>query len=186
MTVGEQLVAPTVSEGYEWAIPADDTAFRVLASIDGTPLTGTWNPVSMYLLKDNPLGERRRHADLPWLNDNVMILRDSAIEAVGAILKPFGEILPLECEDARLAAFNACNVVDALDEARSEIIRFPSGRILDVKYYVLRRRDITSDVFRLRQFPKGAIFFSARVVEQIQRTGFSSGTEFRLIRGQHV
>ena len=48
-----------------------------------------------------------KRADMPWLNSGVIILRDEAVDVVGEILRPHGVVLPLLCEEARLALFSA-------------------------------------------------------------------------------
>jgi hypothetical protein len=90
------------------------------------------------------------------------------VDALGPLLARHGELLPLACADADLWLFNALTVVDALDEDRSEIVRFDDGSILSVDRYAFRD-DAVAPVFKVPQLLRGPLFagdeFAAAVAE---------------------
>ncbi|GAA4671648.1 imm11 family protein [Phytohabitans rumicis] len=174
-----QVYEPEVEEGFEWALPLDGKHALLFGGFDGTPRAGAWSPVPMYLLRSDEGGPRRR-ADLPWLGSHVLILRDEAIAEVGPILADHGELLPLECADAGLVVLNVTRVVDALDEERSDIVRFSSGRIMDIKKATFRGELLTGPaVFKIPQMPFGPLYFTSDTVELIRATGRHRGVTFR-------
>jgi hypothetical protein len=86
------------------------------------------------------------------------------------MLEAHGEILPLETDDdVELWVFNA-KVVDALDEAKSTIWRFPgSNRIGRIEKAVLRASAVRNlDIFRL-PYRAAATYVSQRFVDGVQR-----------------
>jgi hypothetical protein len=109
----------------------------------------------------------------------VLVLRDEAIETVGALLQPHGELLPLACDEARLALFSAPKLEGVLDEGRSDIERFDSGRIMDLRAPVFRTELIgDTQAFKLVETPRGNLYLGEQLVEAIRATGMTSGTVF--------
>jgi hypothetical protein len=120
-------------------------------------------------------------ADLPWLGENVLVLRDAAIEAVGKCLQPHGELLPLECDDARLVLFSAPVKTGVLDESRSHLERFDSGRIMALRSPTFRLPALQGvAAFKLAEMPRGDLFLEGALVADIVATGLSAGTDFVL------
>lgn len=116
---------------------------------------------------------------MPWLAAGVLVLRDDAIEIVGELLRPHGELLPLECTDARLAIFTAGALVGALDEMRSDVVRFSSGRIMSLRKLAVRTEAIADrQAFKLAEVPNGDLYLTEQLVERIRDTGLTSGTDF--------
>ncbi|TIW10116.1 MAG: hypothetical protein E5V81_30120, partial [Mesorhizobium sp.] len=109
-----------VSEGQEWMLPADDDAYEEFFGLDGRSLKG-WKPPVMRRVEE---GERL-YSDFPWLGEHAPLLRRPAVEALAAALRPYGELVALRGEEVWL--LNVTNVIDALDEARSQIVRFDGG-----------------------------------------------------------
>lgn len=126
-----------VQEGYEWAVPESDEDFEIFESFDGTPRAAGWRPVRVELLKEDE-GQRFLPSDMPWLGRHAPVLRKKAVETLGPALTKDGELLPLACDEADLWVFNATAIREALDLDRSELVRFSTGRILDVTSYVFR------------------------------------------------
>jgi hypothetical protein len=90
-----------------------------------------------------------------------------------------GELLPLACEDAQLWLYNAFSVADGLDEERSEIERFRSGRILKLgKAVFLPQARPQFNAFKIRGLEDGPLFVSDRVAALAQTAGLR-GTVFR-------
>lgn len=136
----------------------------------------------MELLRVDDRGGTRKRADMPWLGSHVLVLRDEAIESVGRLIAPYGEILPLRVNDARLSVFSARLLPGALDEERSELVRFGSGQIMDLKRPVFHDEIVDGvGAFKLPEMPRGDIYLTEEMVMAIRSTGQSAGTEFVLV-----
>ena len=172
---------PSVPEGYEWVMPVGAEPMNSFIGLDGTPRAATWSPVPVELI-DADEGRRFRRADLPWFGRQVLVLRDEAIEAVGPILEPHGELLPLSCPAARLALFNATRIVDALDEERSELVRSGTGQLLQIRRPAFHPGRLAGPlVFKVPQQVHGAIYLTGDVVQRIHATARWTGVTFRQV-----
>jgi hypothetical protein len=167
---------------YEDVSPVNEDDLDLFDEFDGTPRAENWTPVEMEIITvDSETGATLQRADVPWFMGN-LVLRDKAIEAASPILAPLGELLPLECATAKLVCFNATQVLDALDEDRSEIVRFPSsGRIMAIERYAFRADAIPERAaFRIPQQQTGDVYFTEPVVEDLRSLGLT-GLDFKLV-----
>lgn len=181
--MSDELLSVHVPEGHEWALPAEESGFHVLARVDEFIDNGGWSSPKMSIMSVGDRGEPLEHADLPWCNSGVIVLRGRAIREVGSLLDPFGVLLPLDSDGEPLALFRAHAVDGVLDTERSEIVRFSSGRILDIVRPVFHSDRVPeSAAFRLAERPSGPTLLTASLVARIVATGLSSGTSFRPIR----
>lgn len=170
----------SVPEGYEWALPVDSDDFEILQSLADRPAGAAWQPVQMTLLRVDDQGHPHRRADLPWIGSHALILRDQAIDTVGRLLAPHGELLPLDCKEARLAVFSAPIVTGVLDEDRSDMVRFGTGRIMAVRRPVFRLDVLgNAKAFKLAEMPRGDLYLSADLFDALRATGMTAGTDFR-------
>ena len=133
-----EIYRPAVPEGFEWVLPVDDDDFETFQGFDGTRRGPSWKPIPVKVLRVDDQGEPSRPADLPWLGRHVLILTPRATHVLGERLQEFGELLPLSCVDAELFVYNPLHVIDALDEDRSEVVRFTSGRVMKINRHVFR------------------------------------------------
>jgi hypothetical protein len=185
VTVGEEamkIYEPDVQESFEWAILERDEDHEILYDLGSTAVAERWDPLPARLMTQDPRsGRRRARADLPWLGPHVIVLRDRAIEALRPLLVPFGELLPLLCPEARLALWHVTHVIDALDEERSQVLRYPtSDRIMKIAMHRFKRGVLDPpQAFKIPQMPRGAIFLTDDLVRSIDAFGFK-GTTFRL------
>ena len=102
MSGSSRFFQPSVPEGFQWVMPTVSD-YDVFMTLDDPPSATAWEPIHMSLLKvDEDRGRQRQHAYLPWLGSGALVLRDEAIEIVGALLQPHGELLPLASDEARL------------------------------------------------------------------------------------
>lgn len=109
-------------------------------------------------------------------------MRRTAVNALRDILDASGEVLPLSTDDGvELFVLNA-RVIDALDEAKSSIMRFPgTNRIMRIKTvaFIASSIDDDVDVFRLphRASPT---YVSQRFVDRVKAAGLR-GLEFKKV-----
>jgi hypothetical protein len=170
------------SDDYEWLTLVDEIDFDKFQELDERSVADTWTPLKATLIQDEAIGKAgRKKADLPWFLSNALVLRDDAIDALGPVLEPYGELLPLDLRGARLAAFHATNLIDALDEEYSEIVRFDSGRVMSIEKYSFKAGVIRqSEVFVIPQYVSSAIYLTDSIVNEIESLGLS-GTAFRYL-----
>lgn len=179
MTGSPRIFRTSVPEGFEWALPMHASDFEAIRTLADRSLGSAWKPIRMSLLRSDDRGQPQRRAQMPWLGSEVLVLRDEAVDTVGALLLPHGEVLPLDCDDARLSLFSAPTIAGALDRDRSDMAEFSSGRIMS-----LRRPAFIADAlndkqaFKLAEMPRGDLYLADDLVKAILDTGMSSGTDF--------
>ena|SRR5687768_14373951 len=172
-------VAP--DERFESVVPVDRSEWDRFCMLDGTTQRKSWVPILVRRVAEDE-GRHFETADFPWLGSHVLVMRRRATEVLAELLNEYGELLPLECADAELWAYNVCRVVDALDEERAKIARFPgTGRIMSVERYAFRPEQVDGHLlFKLRQLPLGPIVVSDAFV-QLVRSRQLVGLDFQAI-----
>jgi hypothetical protein len=168
-------------DDYEDIGPVDIDDMKRFRALDGTPWRDRWTPVRMQLISQDAYGGAYQRADVPWMSAMSLFLRDDAIKTAGPILEQYGELLPVECDSAEVVAFNAGQVLDVLDEDRSEIDRFDDGRIMGIDTYVFNGDGISPRAaFKIPQQPRGAIFYTDAVVEELNALSLA-GLDWSLV-----
>lgn len=177
-----RVFRPDVVEGFEWVQPLDEKDFDAMYQLDGTPVSSSWKPIPVRRLEGDNKGRPWLPADVPWLGGHALVFRERAYQAVGGVLAGAGEFLELDLVDGtdRLRLFNACHVVDALDEKASDVVRFPStGRVMKVKQHVFHPGRIAGLVaFRVPQ--TRSLFLSGEAADAISAANLS-GAGFELV-----
>ncbi len=144
--------------------------------LEGATQAQNWTPVEVEWILDEPGDARRDTTDCPNLVPGVPVLSARAVHALRPHLMNVGELLPLSHKTCEYFALNVTNVVDALDEDRSDLTRFGSGRIMLVKVYAFHQQAIGSHtVFKDRRLASSTVFVTdpfVKAVEQAQLTGF--------------
>jgi len=144
------ILKPSGQEGAEACQPVGrDVGFELAGLIDGSPRLATWKPVEFKILHKD-----RRHTlrpvDAPWYATSILIFKPAVIRVMGDRLRSYGEFLPVICDDAEIVLYNPTRVIDALDERRSVLSRFQSGRIMMIDKHVFHADKIADvDVFKL-------------------------------------
>ena len=153
----------------------DELDWQQIYRFDGTPLADRWRPLAVKAdeqeIRDLPA------SDFPHLFGAVPVFRKSAATALQPLLEGSGELLPLTCQEGEYFIFNVLQIVDALDEPTSRIIRLPnSEKILEIEHFVFEPTPVIGvDIFKLKQQPLGRVFVSDRFVERVKDarlTGF--------------
>jgi hypothetical protein len=178
-----EIFEPWVTERGESAMPVDSGSFDQLRQLEdrGAPVGREWKPFEVRIIRKDG-GRGFKESDCPWISGGFMLLRPAAVEVFRPFLGDDAELLDLICADAQLKLLNVWRHLEALDVARSEVVRFPSsGRIMTVKSYAFD--DATIDghaMFRLSALPRTRIFVQRPVVEAAEGAGLRLVT-FRLI-----
>ncbi|EHK53418.1 hypothetical protein [Allomesorhizobium alhagi] len=143
-----------------------------------------WIPIGMHLLTEDDEGAPRGYSDFPWYGSHVLILRSDAANSLRETMGPYGEFLPLKGGDG-LELFNATTVLDALDENRSEIMRFDDGDILNIERYEFRRQAVGNcPIFKL-PYRASNLYMQAGFIDQIKDMEFC-GIGFRLVWSDEI
>lgn len=145
------IYEPLVRTEYEWISTLDERDYEIFLSFDGGSRASTWKPVRVRRVRADDRQEFRE-SDFPWLGSHALVLRQRAVKALGHTIEQCAELLPLETDDeAELFVLNVLRVVDALDEERSSVVRFPSSnRVMRVTRPHFREAVIRGlDMFRL-------------------------------------
>lgn len=168
-------------DGFELCHPVSKDDFVTIdAAIDGTPRRLGWRPISMQLVHEDE-GKELVTSDSPWLGNNALIFRTSAVQALGGILGEYGELLPLKCPEAELWVYNPTRVLDALDEEASSITRFSSGKIMMIRRHVFREAVVAkNDIFKIPNLRSSSTYLSHRFVDLWKSSGLR-GLEFNLV-----
>jgi len=100
-----------------------------------------------------------------------------AIEALADLLRQDGQILPLLSENGDYCVYNVTTLLDALDQDRSVVDRFSTGRIMTVRRFAFRPEVIAGHrVFKIPQLRRAHTFITdefLRRVESASLTGLA-------------
>jgi len=156
--------------GYVVVNSADHRAFD---EFYGKPSEGRWRPISMELIPDRKRQRELPVGDFPAIFTGMMpALSQRAVEVLRDLLEPVGELLPLACDQEPLWVFNCTRFADVLDEAASELSRFPSsGRIMNIRRHVWRPEVDQETCFRLPQLHRSVVYVTDVVVERMRSAG---------------
>jgi hypothetical protein len=86
-----------------------------------------------------------------------------------------GELLPLRIAEGAHYVYNTTRVLDALDEERSTLVRFPDGNVMRIENYEFREELVRPfPIFRIPQ-SRAKVFVTDVFVERVtsaRLTGF--------------
>jgi hypothetical protein len=110
-----------------------------------------------------------------------MVLSRRALDVLLPHIGTLGQVLPLAFEEAEYAFFNITNVVDALDESKSELKFFSDGGFHRVLRYAFKPEAVRDQlIFKIPQQPGGFAFVTDRFVEFVKSNGLT-GFGFKLM-----
>ncbi|HYH95315.1 imm11 family protein [Hyalangium sp.] len=171
---------PLVAKGYEWVNCYDGSDYEVFDGFDGSSRAEQWRPVKVRRVRADEKQEFNP-SDFPWLGADALVMRKRAVDALRDILDAHGEVLPLATDDdIELFVFNA-RTVDALDEARSSVVKFPgTNRIMHIKQAAFIDSAVRGlDIFRLPH-RASSTYVSERFVDRVNAAGLV-GLEFNKV-----
>jgi hypothetical protein len=147
----------------------DEADVDVIHRFNGLPIA-EWSPVGVDVDDEGPY---LPEGDFPSLIGHIPVFSQRAAEALGDMLEPNGQLLPLDCGRGVYYAYNVTKLVDALDEEQSEIVRFSSGRIMDIRRYALAGEGLDEGltIFKLSVTPLLRVFVTGRFVEAVELSG---------------
>jgi hypothetical protein len=172
MTQGVAIYELSPRADAELCMASTAEATEILRTeITGVPLEANWTPVPVYLARED-MGRKLKQSDSPWGSGHYLVLRRQAAKALESVLLPYGELLPLICEDADLLVYNPTHFCDALDEARSNVARLDNGRVMHIWTYVFRREAVAEAViFRIPNETPSPVLVGQPFVDRWQAAG---------------
>jgi hypothetical protein len=161
-------------------VPPESQSFvDVVAQFNGTPIAQSWQQLDLEFDPDSmhlPLG------DFPSiLLSHIPVFSVRAAESLEPLLRDNGELLPIRCNGDTYFAFNVTSVAPGLSK-NSDIVYFPSGRIMHVKNYIIEHERLTSAaIFKLLEVPLMNVFVSDTFLKTVQRLNLS-GFKFKSVQ----
>ena len=105
----------------------------------------------------------------------------SAKELLGPPINGFGQWLALECGEGPYWLFNITNLVDALDEPQSELVRFTDGGIMRIAQFVFHPAQLVGQlIFKVPQRAGMYNLVTQDFVDLVHKHGLT-GFSFRLL-----
>lgn len=175
------IYTPLGLDGFELCHPLSQDDFeRINLEVNGTPRQSNWKPIPMRLVRSDK-GQELIESDSPWLGAHALIFRTTAVDSMGPILREHGELLSLACSEAKVWIYNPTQLVGALDEAASSILRFNDGKIMLIQRYVFRADVVRGiDIFKIPNLRVSPTFLSHRFVDRWNESGLT-GVEFKQV-----
>lgn len=135
----------------------------------GASLRDSWPVVEVAIMqRESPdLPKNERLGDVSWISAGMPAFSPRAVSALRVHLEEAGELLPLTSSVAPgWMALNVRRVVDALDASGSRLIRFKSGKVLDVAEFAFIPERLRGGVFIIPELGDSRIFADQAVVDQ--------------------
>ena len=151
---------------YESLILKDVEAdWEIIYRFDGTPLATSWHPLELRICRDPDDERKYLKGDFPHTVGfgPALVLSDRALGILAPLLQDNGELLPIKYPRGNYVLFNATCLADVLNFEQSDIVYFPTGRIMTIRRYVFDAEKIPSnDVFKIAQMPLLGVFVTER------------------------
>jgi len=155
----------------------EDDIIEFNQRFNGTPIKKSWTGQERFAF----VPRRLIRGDTPSLSSHIPVFNSKAVNILGDLLEPNGELLPITCDGERLFLFNVTRVVDALDEGNSGLKLFDDGDIMSIEEYsFIEERLLGVVVFKLPQRPLGWPYVTDPFVERVQAAKLK-GFRFRLV-----
>jgi hypothetical protein len=148
-----------------------DDDFRKLSALHDQPVPLRWVPVEVEWLDERD-SLRKPVAEFPSFG-GIPAFRQKALEALKDLLEPNGVILPLQMTGESVFAYKVTHEVDALDEDRSDLTRFSTGRIMGVQRFAFFADSIDgAPIFKVPQL-RSYVFVTDTFAERVRRSGLT-------------
>ena len=133
---------------------------------DGTPVSGPWTDVTIGW---DPDMRRKPKGDFPSLLTHIPVFTSKAADVLSDLLEGSGELLPIMVDGEEYFLYNVTRVIDALDESRSEIIRFDDFEIMDIDVHCFFPEKIgDAAVFKIPQMVTSDVFVTDVFVDRVK------------------
>jgi hypothetical protein len=169
----------TDANRYQNLVLANGDDWEVFDRFTGQPQADGWVPVAVEVLRDDEQNRSLPAGDFPALASHVPVFSRKAAECLFSLLETHGELLPLQCSEGDYCAFNVTRILDALDIAHSEVLRFDDGELMQIVRPAFRPDEIRGvPIFKLVEVPEMDVFVSEEFREAAETAGLK-GFDFR-------
>ena len=173
------FILRSFANDYQNIVPANEGDWDIFHRFDGNPIGLPWHPVVMEILRDECQNKDLPAGDFPSLIPHVPCFSRKAVDSLRQLLLPFGEVLSLVCAEGEFYAYNVTRIIDCLDEANSEVVRFDDGGVLNIeKYEFIPKVLENSIIFKIPQTPLMDVFVSEKFISRVEQHGLK-GFDFR-------
>lgn len=136
----------------------------------------SWEPIDV-VIED----KKRKKSDFPTLMSIIPTFSANSVKCLENILKNHGQLLSLRCKEGEYYFFNVLTVVEAINDTKSQVLKFEDGRIMYVLKYVLKKIDYSKiPIFKLHNL----LSFSTFVNEEfftIVNENYLKGYYFNMV-----
>ena len=143
---------------------------------------GSWHPP---LLVRNPVNKdeaaSQELGDLSMIDayGSILAFSERALDALLPHISAYGQVLPVRFDESPCAIFNVTRVIDALDEAASEVKYFEDGGVMRIAKFVFKPEAVKDEwIFKIPQRPSAHNFVTDRFVQLVRNAGLR-GFEFK-------
>ena len=149
-----------------------------LQKFDGSSLASSWEPLAVQVFYEE---ENLPASDYPSLALHIPVFSKRATLALKEALDKHGELLSLLCGDGEYYAYNVTCVLDILNEEKSTLVRFSSGRTLNIEDYSFNSADLGDyPIFKLPQTLLRGVFVTQAFKQKVEESGLT-GFTFKFI-----
>jgi len=143
--------------------------------LSGKPVAQEWPTPQVDVIYQDPKGKWLPSSDFPSFTvSHIPVFSARAVEILGELLTKNGELLPLNCIDGEYFAYNVLNLVSALDQEKSDIVRFSTGRIMTVRKYALYEDKLADQIiFKIPEIVLLSVFVTDRFKHKIEDAGLT-------------
>lgn len=132
---------------------------------DGRSMAEKWEPPAVKAADQKD--EAATLGDYALLG-TIPVFSARAVDALGDLLRPNGELLPLLYSRGDVYAYNVTTVVDALDPAASRVTRFADGAVMWIDQYVFKQELLDGiAIFKIPELPRGYVFLTESFAERV-------------------
>ena len=94
---------------------------KVLSKMNGQSFKNNWKSFDLDPFIDDNFNKNLPKGDFPYLSNRFLILSSKAVNCLKDLITPYGEVLPVNCDDDDYTLFNVTNVIDVLDLEKSNV-----------------------------------------------------------------
>lgn len=141
----------------------------------GEPVADQWINPQVNVLYHDSIGKLLLPSDFPSFGvSHIPVFSKRSVEALEDLLTANGELLPVDCLDGEYFAYNVLNLISALDQDKSDIARFPTGRIMTVRKYAFYVNKLAEQIiFKIPEIALLSVFVTDHFKVKVEEAGLT-------------
>src|SRR3989339_394973 len=156
---------------YQVLVFKNNEDARFSLEMNGQSVKNDWKPFELEYSTETEAEKKLPKGDFPsLLSGDLLVFSPKAVDCLKDLLNPYGEFLPVNCDNDDYILFNVTNVIDALDFEKSDVQCFTHSNDIKniLKYVFIKEKVINEDIFRIKQMPQVDIFVNDKFVEIVE------------------